>query len=483
MSLAALIAIGVGFALTAYAIFAGADFGAGILDLSFGKSPEQRVALARTIGPLWEANHVWLIFSITILFSAFPTGFAALGTVLLAPFTLALIAIVVRGVAFGLRPDAGGHARSDRLLGRAFGAASVAAPLLFGASAAAVAQVSSSSRASATPRSVPWTGLFAGLVGLLAVALCAHLAASFMTNRIEQTAQPGLAERFRRRGLQTGASVLALSLLALLAAAWKAPDLWHRLTGPALPMLAIGLLATVVSLYAFARRRYLLARAATMLTTGAIIWGWLIAQSPRVSGPRLTIHTAAATGPALTALTIAGAVVLITVLPCLLSALCPLCPPITGDNRMKLSPPRMKLSPPMKLSALGLDRLNLAAGALMLWVALSPWIWGYASSGSAVASHVFFIFAFGPLTLLLVVLRPAAFVVSVAGLWLAVSPWLLGYATNHSAWLSELATGVLLSIVGAHAAAINLPTLVHRRGQRRPHATASRPAEAAGSRS
>src|SRR3984957_11922582 len=107
MRLPAPIAVGLGFALTAYAVLAGADFGAGILDLTSRHSPEQRGALARTIGPLWEANHVWLIFSITILFSAFPTGFAALGTVLLAPFTLAVIAIVVRGAAFGLRADAG----------------------------------------------------------------------------------------------------------------------------------------------------------------------------------------------------------------------------------------------------------------------------------------------------------------------------------------------------------------------------------------
>src|SRR6185312_10811421 len=103
MSLPSLIAIGVGFALTAYAVLAGADFGAGILDLSSGHSPEQRTALARTIGPLWEANHVWLIFSITILFSAFPTAFAALGTALLAPFTVALLAIVLRGAALGVR--------------------------------------------------------------------------------------------------------------------------------------------------------------------------------------------------------------------------------------------------------------------------------------------------------------------------------------------------------------------------------------------
>jgi cytochrome bd ubiquinol oxidase subunit II len=318
MSLPALIAIGLGFALTAYAILAGADFGAGILDLTCGHSPEQRTALARTIGPLWEANHVWLIFSITILFSAFPAGFAALGTVLLAPFTLALMAIVVRGVAFSLRtetPDPQAH--SARLLGRAFGAASVAAPLLFGASAAALAQVSSSNHGAATVSSIPWTGLFAAIVGLLAVALCAHLAATFVANKLERTSEAA-ADRFRRRGLQTGTFVLALSLLALLTAAWKAPALWHRLSTAALPLLLIGIFAALVSLYALASRRYLLARAATILTAGAIVWGWLIAQSPRLIGTRLTIHTAAATHTALTALAIAGATVLIAVLPAFL---------------------------------------------------------------------------------------------------------------------------------------------------------------------
>jgi SPW repeat len=149
---------------------------------------------------------------------------------------------------------------------------------------------------------------------------------------------------------------------------------------------------------------------------------------------------------------------------------------------MKLTPPRIKLSAPKQLSSLGLDKLNLAAGALMLWVALGPWIWGYASSGSAVANHVFIIFAFGPLTLLLVALRPAAFVTVVAGLWLAMSPWLLGYATNHSAWLSELVTGLLLSLVGGSAAGLSLSTFVRARGRRRPPATTARPVEAAGSR-
>jgi cytochrome d ubiquinol oxidase subunit II len=200
-------------------------------------------------------------------------------------------------------------------LGRAFGAASIGAPLLFGASAAAVAQVSSVGQPSATPASVPWTGLFAGLVGLLAVALCAHLAASFMTSRLAQTGALELARRFRHRGLQTGTAVLVLSVLALSAAAWKAPALWHRLSTTALPLLAIGLLATVASLTALAKRRYLVARWTTVVAVGAVLWGWLVAQAPRLIGARLTIHTAAASTPALAALAIVAAVVLLTVIP------------------------------------------------------------------------------------------------------------------------------------------------------------------------
>jgi cytochrome d ubiquinol oxidase subunit II len=234
----------------------------------------------------------------------------------LAPFTLALIAIVVRGVAFSLRAETPEQqTRNAKLLSRAFGAGSIVAPLLFGASAAALAQVSSSTHGRATISSLPWTGLFAGVVGLLALALCAHLAATFVTSRLDRFGETALAERFRRSGLRTGTSLLALSVLALLTAAWKAPALWHRLTTAALPLLAIALLATVLSLYAVARRRYQLARAATILTAGAIVWGWLIAQSPRLIGTQLTIHTAAATHADLIAIAIAIAAVLIAVLP------------------------------------------------------------------------------------------------------------------------------------------------------------------------
>jgi hypothetical protein len=128
-------------------------------------------------------------------------------------------------------------------------------------------------------------------------------------------------------------------------------------------------------------------------------------------------------------------------------------------------------------------KLNAAAGVLILWVALGPWVWGYASSPAAVASHVFFIFAFGPLTLLIVVFRPAAYAVLAAGLWLAASPWVLGYATNHSAWLSELVAGVLLSVVAARAAGINVGAFVPTHRRRHPPASNSTAVETAGSHS
>jgi hypothetical protein len=127
-------------------------------------------------------------------------------------------------------------------------------------------------------------------------------------------------------------------------------------------------------------------------------------------------------------------------------------------------------------------KLNVAAGSLLLWVASAPWIWGYSSNPSAVASHVFFVFAFGPLTLLILVLRPAAFVMLVAGVWLALSPWLLGYATNHSAWLSDGVTGILLGCVAARAATVSILTTFPRWPKRPRSAARSGELETAGSR-
>ena len=123
-------------------------------------------------------------------------------------------------------------------------------------------------------------------------------------------------------------------------------------------------------------------------------------------------------------------------------------------------------------------RLPMAAGAVMLWVAVSPWLWGFAGSRSAVANHVFLAFAFGPLALLVVALRAAALVTLAGGVWLVISPWVLGYATVHAAWASELVTGLLLVGVCLKAAGADPLRFVPVRRRKR---TASRRAMSAGS--
>jgi len=113
------------------------------------------------------------------------------------------------------------------------------------------------------------------------------------------------------------------------------------------------------------------------------------------------------------------------------------------------------------------DRRPLAGGALALWIAISPWLWGFADSHSAVANHVALVFALGPLALLIANLRPAAVVTLLGGVWLTVSPWLLGYATDHAAWVNELVTGFLLIVLCTSAAGLrvsrHLPTRLAKR--------------------
>jgi cytochrome bd ubiquinol oxidase subunit II len=312
MTLADLLGVMLGFALTAYALFAGADFGAGALHLIARRRDAERAAIAIGIGPIWEANHVWLIFSITILFSAFPTAMSALGTALLAPFTVVLLAIALRGAALGLRSSHEDRGPSYVRLGALFGAASLVAPLVFGMVAGGLAQASTGTRPSP---GIPWTGVFAVVVGLLAVALCAHLAACFMTQRLARAGQQREAESFRRWGLQSGAGVLALAVVALMVASWRAPSLSGRLLTTALPLVIAGALAITVSLAGLAARHYGTARVASLLTGAALLWGWFVAQAPHLLGVRLTLHTAAASHSALAAIALASGIVLITVLP------------------------------------------------------------------------------------------------------------------------------------------------------------------------
>jgi cytochrome bd ubiquinol oxidase subunit II len=288
-------------ALVAYAVLGGADFGGGIWDL-FATGPRkyaQRDAIAHAMGPVWEANHVWLIFVIVIIFSAFPAAYAALSIALFLPFHLVLLGIILRGAAFVFRaysPQSARTTGSDtagRRWGAVFGAASVLTPLLLGMCLGAVSSggIVIQDGAVQYDGAPPWLAPVALLMGALALSLCAYLAAVFLAN---ETAG-ALREDFRTRALLAGTAVVALSAVALPVIRSQAPHLWDGLIGgPATPVLVPGVIAALLSGWWLRQRRYRLARISSVVQIACLLAGWAIAQSPYIIYPGLTLGAAAA---------------------------------------------------------------------------------------------------------------------------------------------------------------------------------------------
>jgi len=305
--MAALLAL----SLNAYILFGGADFGGGVWDLlaSGPRRNRQREVIAHALGPIWEANHVWLIFAIVLTFTCFPPVAARLGTVLHIPLTLMLIGIVLRGSAFTFRTYDSQHDAAQRRWGRIFSSASLITPVLLGVSIGAVAsgRVGPVTSGGFVRQYVePWLTPFAFSVGLLALALFAFLAAVFLTL---ETHDYDLCEDFRRRALGSGIAVFLASALVLLLSRSEAPLVMSGLTASswAFPLhLATGLTAIAV-LAALWFRRFRLARIGAGLQVSLIFWGWQLAQYPLLIPPGFTIEGSAAPHPTLRALLIATA--------------------------------------------------------------------------------------------------------------------------------------------------------------------------------
>ena len=293
-ALAAILAL----SLNAYVLFGGADFGGGVWDLlaSGPRRGRQREVIAHAIGPIWEANHVWLILAIVLTFSCFPPVYARLGTVLHIPLTLMLVGIVLRGSAFTFRTYDSRHDAAQRRWGRIFASASLITPVLLGVSIGAVAsgQVGRTLQGTFTEQFVtPWLTPFAFSVGLLTLTLFAFLAAVFLTL---ESKDRELCEDFRRRALGAGVAVFFASALVLVLSSDAAPLVRNGLTRSpwALPLhLATGVSAVVV-LVALWYRQYRLARLAVGLQVSLIFWGWPLAQYPFLLPPDFTIANTAA---------------------------------------------------------------------------------------------------------------------------------------------------------------------------------------------
>src|SRR3982074_3719006 len=271
-------------ALTAYAVLAGADFGGGVWDL-FASGPRvkaQRRAIAAAMGPVWEANHVWLIFLLVGLFTAFPTVFAALSLALYLPFTIALLGIILRGAAFTFQTH--GYEAAGELApwGVAFGAASIIAPAFLGAALAAAA--GGAVHATAGPSvTTGWVSWLAADLALLAVALCAYIAATYLM--VETENDPPLQADFRRRAF--GAAIVSgvLALIGLILAWRQAPLLWSELTGRGIWLLLIALINGPIAAFAVWRRSPRVARVAVAAQIVFVLWAWAVGQWPGALPP------------------------------------------------------------------------------------------------------------------------------------------------------------------------------------------------------
>lgn len=318
MSPALLLAGAVVVALNAYVLFGGADFGGGVWDL-FARGPRrdrQRELIAHALSPVWEANHVWLILVVVLLFTCFPVAFSRLMIALHIPLTLILLGIVLRGSAFTFRSYGGDDEPAQRRWGRVFSVASVVTPLLLGVSVGAIAAGRVRLPAGGTFAAdyvAPWLSPFTASVGVFTLALFAFLAAVYLT---VEAGEAELQEDFRRRALAAGLAVF-LGALATLLLAWReAPLVWHALVeGPrAVPLHLLTAVSATLALWALWRRRFRTARVAAAAQVSFILWGWALAQYPYLLPPSLAIEAAAA--PAITLrLTLyalgAGAVVLL----------------------------------------------------------------------------------------------------------------------------------------------------------------------------
>ena len=298
VTLADVVAALLGLSLNAYVLLGGADFGGGGWDL-LARGPRQRrqrEVIAHAIGPIWEANHVWLILAIVLAFTCFSPVFARIMTVLHIPVSLMLIGIVLRGSAFTFRTYDDEHDAAQRRWGRIFSSASVLTPMLLGVCIGAVAsgRVVAPTQGSFAERFVdPWLTPFALGVGVLTLALFAFLAAVFLTM---ETRDPDLGQDFRRNALGAGVAVFLAAGLVLVLSFTEAPLVAAGLvrSGWALPLhLATGVSALTV-FWALWTRRFALARILAGLQVSCIFWGWGAAQYPYLVPPDLTIRSSAA---------------------------------------------------------------------------------------------------------------------------------------------------------------------------------------------
>ncbi|MBI5089202.1 MAG: cytochrome d ubiquinol oxidase subunit II [Actinobacteria bacterium] len=317
MTLAATAAALMFIGVVAYALFGGADFGSGVWDLLAGGAESGgalRTQIDHSIGPVWEANHVWLIYILVFMWTGFPTAFAAMITTLAVPWMLVGLGIVLRGAGFAFRKYAAtiGQARA---FGATFAASSVITPFFLGMIAGAIA----SGRVPMEGGDLwtSWTGPTSWVGGVLAVLTCSFLAATFLAADSMRAGNADLADHCGRRALVAGLLTGAVALGAVWPIEHDAPHLADGLHGKAAPLIVVSALAGLLSMNDLRRRRYQRARFGAVVAVAAVVVGWGVAQYPELLVDHVSISEAAGARATLIGLLIVFGIAAVTAVPAL----------------------------------------------------------------------------------------------------------------------------------------------------------------------
>ncbi len=305
--------------ISLYALLAGADFGAGLWDLVAGgdeRGRAPRAQIEESLGPVWEANHVWLIFVLVTLWTAFPSAFAPIMSTLYVPLTLTAIGIILRGSAFAFR-KASETLPLRRWFGATFASSSFLTPFMLGAVVGGIAsgRVPAGTQSGDALRS--WLNPTSMLGGVMAVVVCAFLAAVYLAADCERGNHPDLVIYFRRRAIASGVAAGVVAAVGVFVLHHDAPDLFHGLTHRGAPLIVISALAGMTTLLLLARARYAAARVSAALAVVSVLFGWASGQYPYMLERSLRIADAAGPHATLVAILVvlgAGSLLLVPAL-------------------------------------------------------------------------------------------------------------------------------------------------------------------------
>ena len=305
--------------VTAYAVFGGADFGAGFWSLVAGDHHPGRRArelIDWAIGPVWEANHVWLIFVLVVLWTGFSSAFEAVFSTLFIPLSLAALGIVLRGSGFAF------HSTARRQRGRSaaellFGLSSLLTPFFLGTVVGAVASGRVPvGNATGDPIS-SWLNVTSVLIGALFVATSAYLAAVFLVSDARRAGAADLEHYFTTRAIGAAIAAGALAVAGLFALHADARFVYDGLTSDGLPLVIASAICGAAVLVLLHRRARRGARPLAVGAVVAIVWGWGVAQHPYLLPQTLTIDDGAAPSDTLTGLLIVFGAAIVLVIPSL----------------------------------------------------------------------------------------------------------------------------------------------------------------------